>query len=81
MDVIAFLGVDERHNVATQKPQGHESPFGIAETVIFICVREAQEHFLSINEVKPVFLEVQTPFPLIPSDHWNSVYTNRICVK
>jgi hypothetical protein len=41
VDVIAFLGMDERHNVSTQKPQGHESQFAIAETVIFICVNEA----------------------------------------
>lgn len=81
MEVIAFLGVDERHHVATQKPHGHASPFAIAETVIFIRVREAQEHSLNINEVHSMFLEVQTPLPLIPRDDWHIVYMDRICAK
>jgi hypothetical protein len=55
--------------------------FGIAETVIFIRVRDALEHLFGINKVEAVFLEVHAPFPRIPSDHWAIVYTKRIFVK
>jgi hypothetical protein len=55
--------------------------FGIAETVIFIRVRDALERLFGINKVEAVFREVHAPFPRIPSDHWAIVYTERICVK
>jgi len=81
VDVIAFLGMDEGHNGVTQKPQGHESLFTVVETVIPIRVRDALEQFFGINEIEAMFLQVQTPFPFIPSDHRSIVYTDRICVK
>ena len=58
MNVVALLGVDNGDNLAPQKSQGHESLFGIAETVIFIRVRDALEHLVGINEVKAVFLRI-----------------------
>jgi hypothetical protein len=81
VNVVALLGVDNGDDLAPQKSQGHESLFGIAETVIFIRVRDALEHLLGINTVEAVFLEVHAPFPRIPSDHWAIVYTTRIFVK
>jgi hypothetical protein len=58
VDAITLFGVHDGDDIASQKSQGHESLFAIAETVIFICIREAQKHFFGINEVEPVFLEV-----------------------
>jgi len=81
VDVIVLFGVDDGDDIASQKPQGYESLFAIAETVIFICVRDASEHFFGVNEIEAVFLEIDTPFSLIPSDHETIVYTIRICVK
>lgn len=81
MDVIALLGMDEGDNVPPQQSQGHESLLPIGQTVIFIRVRDALEDFFCINEIEPVFVEVRTPFSLMPSDHRESVYTNGICVK
>ena len=39
MNVVALLGVDDGDDLAPQKSQGHESLFGIAETVIEKALR------------------------------------------
>ena len=81
MDVIALLGVDKGDNVPPQKAQCHVSLLAIAETVIFIRVGDALEDLFGINEIETVFLEIYTPFSVIPSDHREIVYTDGICVK
>ena len=78
---MALLGVDKGDNVPPQKPQGHVSLLAIAETVIFIRVGAALEDLFGINEIETVFLEIYTPFSVIPSDHRGIVYTDGICVK
>ena len=63
MNVVALLGVDNGDDLAPQKSQGHESLFGIAETVIFIRVRDALEHLFGINEVEaPCFVRFMRRF-------------------
>jgi hypothetical protein len=69
LDVIVLLGVHQGDYVATEKPQGHESLLSIVETVVFIRVRDALEHFFGITEIQSVFLEIQAPLSLIPSNH------------
>ena len=39
MDVIVLFGVDDGDDIASQKPQGHESLFAVVYT-IRICVKE-----------------------------------------
>jgi hypothetical protein len=81
VDVILLLGVDERHNVPPQKPQGHESLLAIAETVILVRIGDALENLFGINKIETMFLEIDTPFSVIPGNHHGIVYTDGICVK
>lgn len=67
-DFIVGLGVGNGDWHTRQEPQGHEALFSVGEAVVLIGEGQALEHVRGVDEVEPVFLEIDGTLALGPGE-------------
>src|SRR5262245_53623957 len=73
-DFIFSLGVNYRNNDAVQKAEGHESLLLVFEAVVLIGEGWTFKHFLCIDEIEAVSLQVGLSLAFVPAEvHGHSV--------
>ena len=56
----------DRHRYTVQQAESKEALLLVPEAVVFECERRTIEHFMGIEEVNAVILEVLQPLSLVP---------------